>query len=171
MVLKMLGPSLMVLMFLCPGANAMQNEQAFPDISFKVFNEFITQNFSSKITLATVLMLLFSTVENTDLLNLHQRQQNPQLSDEKQVNLSSWIKSLACEVEKQTPKPKYKTLFKQSENLKSLPDNQIITSIGTKLNNFADLLGLNSFGSDGRPIQRLQPMSKKEIQAIMIICP
>jgi len=61
-------------------------------------------------------------------------------------------------VEKQTPKPKFKTLFKQSENLKSLPENQIITIIGTKLNNFADLLGLNSFGSDGRLIQRLQPI-------------
>ena len=84
---------------------------------------FIAHNFSSKITLATVLMLLFSTVENTDLLNLHQHQQNPQLSDEKRVNLSSWLKSLAHEVEKQTPKPKFKTLFKQSENMKSLPEN------------------------------------------------
>jgi len=62
MILKMLGP-LMVLMVLCPGANAMQNEQAFPDISFKVFNDFVTQNFSSKITLETVLMLLFTTVK------------------------------------------------------------------------------------------------------------
>jgi len=61
----------------------MQNEQAFPDISFKVFNDFVTQNFSSKITLATLLMLLFTTVENTDLLNPHQCQQNPQLSHEK----------------------------------------------------------------------------------------
>jgi hypothetical protein len=170
MILKMLGP-LMVLICLCPGANAMQNEQAFPDISFKLFNDFITQNFSSKITLATVLMLLFTTVENTDLLNLHRRQQNPQLLHEKRVNLSSWIKSMACEVEKQTPQPKFKTLFKLSEILKSLPENQIITNLGTKLNNFADLLVLNPFGSDGRLIQRLQPISKTEIQAIMIICP
>jgi hypothetical protein len=35
MILNMLGP-LMVLMCLCPGVNAMQNEQAFPDISFKL---------------------------------------------------------------------------------------------------------------------------------------
>jgi hypothetical protein len=47
------------------------------------------QNFSSKITLATVLMLLFTTIENPDLLNLHQCQKNPQDSDEKWVNLSS----------------------------------------------------------------------------------
>ena len=66
----MLGP-LMVVMFLCPGANAMQSEQAFPDISFKVFNDFTAQNFSSKIILATVLMLLSIMMENTDLLNLY----------------------------------------------------------------------------------------------------
>jgi hypothetical protein len=52
-----------------------------------------------------------------------------------------------------------------------MPENQIITNIGTKLNNFADLLGLNPYGSNGRIIQRLQPISKKEIHAIMIICP
>ena len=169
-ILQMLGPFIVV-MYLCPGASAMQSEQAFPDISFKVFSDFVAQNFSSKITLATVLMLFFTMVENTDLLNLHRRQQNPQLPDENRVNLSSWIKSLAREVEKQTPKPKLKTLFKQSENLKLMPENQITINIGTKLNNFADLLGLNSFGSDGKLIQRLQPISKKEIQAIMIICP
>jgi len=31
-VLQMLGP-FMVLLFLCPGVNALQNEQVFPDIS------------------------------------------------------------------------------------------------------------------------------------------
>ena len=107
MIVQILGP-FMVLIFLCPGANAMPNEQAFPDIPFKVFNDFVVQNFNSKVTLATVLMLFFTMTENTDLLNLHQRQQNPQLSDEKRVNLSSWIKSLACEVKRKTPKQKFK---------------------------------------------------------------
>jgi hypothetical protein len=50
-------------------------------------------------------MLLFTTIKNPDLLNLHQHQKKTQLSDEKWVNLSSWIKSLACEIQKQTPKP------------------------------------------------------------------
>ena len=63
-IVQMLGP-LMVLIFLCPGVNALQNEQAFPDIPFKVFNEFVAQSFSSKITLATVLMLFFTMTENT----------------------------------------------------------------------------------------------------------
>lgn len=80
--LQLLGPflgPLIVVIFLCPGANAVQNEQPFPNITFKVFNTFIEENFSSKISLATVLMLLFTVNENTDLLNLHQHQKNPQL--------------------------------------------------------------------------------------------
>jgi len=166
----MLSP-LMVLMFLCPGAIAVQNEHPFPDVTFKVFNAFVEQNFSSKITLTTVLMLLFTLTENTDLLNLHQRQQNPELSDEKGVDLSSWMKSLAREVQKQTMATKFKTLFKTSETLNVIPDNQVITRVGTKLNGLADILGLKSFGSDGMLIQKLQPISKKEIQPILIICP
>ena len=116
-------------------------------------------------------MLLFTITENTDLLNLHQRQQNPQLSDEKWVDLSSWIKSLAREVQKQTTRPKFKTLFKKSESLNLIFNNQIITKIGTKLNDLTDLLGLNSFGNDGQLIQKLLPISKKEIQPILMICP
>jgi hypothetical protein len=166
----MLSP-LMVLMFLCPGVNAVKNEHAFPDITFKVFNNFVEQNFSSKITLSTVLMLLFTITENIDLLNLHQRQQNPQLADEKRVDLSSWIKSLAREVQKQTTEPKLKTLFKKSDNHRLIPNNQIITKLGTKLNGLADILGLNSFGSDGKLVQKLLPISKKDIQPILIICP
>ncbi|KAF8816586.1 hypothetical protein BYT27DRAFT_7076963 [Phlegmacium glaucopus] len=150
---------LMVLMFLCPGVNAVKNEHAFPDITFKVFNNFVEHNFSSKITLSTVLMLLFTITENVDLLNLHQWQQNPQLADEKWVDLSSLIKSLACEVQKQTTEPKLKTLFKKSDNHRLIPNNQIITKLGTRLN----ILGPNSFGSDGKLVQKLLPISKKDI--------
>jgi len=79
------------------------------------------------------------------------------------VDLSSWIKSLAREVQKQTTRPKFKTLFKKSESLNLISNNQIITKIGTKLNDLTDLLGLNSFGNDGQLIQKLLPISKKEI--------
>ncbi len=35
----------------------------------------------------------------------------------------------------------------------------------------ADVLGLNSFGSNGQLIQKLQPISKTEIEPILMICP
>ncbi len=160
----------MVLLFLCPCAFAIQKEHAFQNVTFKAFNAFVEQNFRSKITLTTVLMLLFTITESTDLLNLHQWQQNPQLSDEKRVDLSSWIKSLAREVQKQTTRPKFKTLFKKSESLNLISNNQIITKVGTKLNDLTDLLGLNSFANNGQLIQKLLPISKKEIHPILLIC-
>ena len=131
LLVQMLNP-LMVVMFICPGAVAVQSEHAFPDIPFKAFNTFVEQNFSSKIMLTTVLMLLFTITENTDLLNLHQQQQHLQLSDENKVNLSSWIKSLGCEVQKQTTGPKFKTQFKKSETLNLIPDNQVITIVAVQ---------------------------------------
>ena len=53
MLLKILG-LFMVLMFLCPGANDLQIEQVFLDTSFKVFNEFITHKFSSRLLYHTL---------------------------------------------------------------------------------------------------------------------
>jgi len=47
MILQMLGP-LVVLMFLSPGVNTMQNEQAFPDISFKVLMILLHQILAQK---------------------------------------------------------------------------------------------------------------------------
>jgi hypothetical protein len=169
--LQLLSP-LIVVAFLCPGANAVQNEQPFPDISFKVFNTFIEDNFSSKISLATVLMLLFTVNENTDLLNLHQRQQNPQLKRvEQRREISAWIKSLAREIQIQTTNAKFKTFFKKSDVLPSLPETEVIDKLGIKLNAFANMLGLKAYGSDGKLIKKLQPISKKEIQPILILCP
>ena len=169
-ILQMLSP-LIVVLLLCPGANAAQKETPFPDITFRAFNKFIEQNFSSKITLSTVLMLLFTITENTDLLNLHQRQQNPQVLGEKRVELSSWINSLTREVQKQTTKAKFQTLFHTSEPLHLIPDSQIISRLSAKINDFVEILGLNSYGSDRKLIRKLYPVSKTEIQPILIICP
>ena len=47
----------------------------------------------------------------------------------------------------------------------------MINKLGTKLNNFADMLGLNPYSSNGKLIKRLQPISKKDIQPIIILCP
>jgi len=65
-------------LLLCPGVQAAATESPFPDILFNVFDSFVQSTFSSKISLSTVLVLLFSITENTNLLNLYACQQNPQ---------------------------------------------------------------------------------------------
>jgi len=57
-------------------AYAIQDQDPFPDISFKVFSQFIMANFGKKTSLSTVLMVLFTMTNNSDLLNLHAHQQH-----------------------------------------------------------------------------------------------
>jgi hypothetical protein len=84
-----------------PVANASQVESPFPDIPFKTFSQFIIQNFSSKISLSTVMVLLLSLTENPDLLNLHARQQYVRCQGEKETQVSGWIKALARALKEQ----------------------------------------------------------------------
>jgi len=62
----------MALAFL-PVVSAMPDMGQFPNISFKVFSQFVQENFSSRITLSQVLLVLFTITDNPDLLNLHAR--------------------------------------------------------------------------------------------------
>jgi len=56
---------------LLPVVTALPDESHFPDISFKVFSKFVEANFSSKITLSQVLLVLFTITDNPELLSLH----------------------------------------------------------------------------------------------------
>ncbi|KAF9489763.1 hypothetical protein BDN71DRAFT_1511860 [Pleurotus eryngii] len=66
--------SLWLLLGLLPCVAAAPLEDPFPDILFVDFSKVIKSSFGADVTLATVLMLLFSITNNTDLLNLHSQQ-------------------------------------------------------------------------------------------------
>lgn len=77
-----------------PTVSAKPEHTVFSDITFRAFSEFVESHFSSRISLAAVLVVLFTTTSNTDLFNLHARQQNP-ISGESGQPISGWIKALA----------------------------------------------------------------------------
>jgi hypothetical protein len=54
-----------------PVVTAVPDEGHFSTLSFKVFSQFVQENFSSRITLAQVLLVLFTMTDNPDLLSLH----------------------------------------------------------------------------------------------------
>lgn len=105
-------------------------KSAFPDLTFKVFSEFIFSQFGSQVSLITVLVLLFTMTENPELLSLHARQQNPVFSDENNVQVSGWMKALANALTNRLEE-KIETLFKRSEQ--PLNDDQIVFSLGKSL--------------------------------------
>ena len=74
-LLSMCFHSLPVL-FICilastPLVLATSPTMPFPNIPFSEFSEFINSQFSSGISLATVLTLVFSLMENPEFLNQH----------------------------------------------------------------------------------------------------
>ena len=86
---------LIIALFLIPRVASQGEETPFSDITFKLFSSFVKENFSSKITLLQVLLVLSTITDNPDLLNLHARQQNPKYPDEHASLDSGWIHGLA----------------------------------------------------------------------------
>ena len=148
---------------------AGSSESPFPDISFKDFNKFVNSNFSPQVSLTTVLLVLFTMTENSDLLNLHARQKNPQCIGELKQSSSGWIRALARSLidrlEENT-----NNLFIESEWLEK-SKNDLITPLTIKLDKLMDVLKLNPFSKSGKLRKRFQSVSHQEITPIHIICP
>jgi hypothetical protein len=161
----------MILLSLIPVTYAMPvGERNFPDITFKAFTQFIGHQFSSKISLSTVLVILFSLTENTDLLNLHARQQYVQCEGENRIAVSGWMKCLAHAVKKSIDQNQRKPL--KMENVeKNMDDKQEIMAFSLKLDAFARLLDLHPYNEHGQCQGKLQPVSHKLIQAVHVLCP
>ena len=143
-------------------------EHPFPELTFKVFSDFIFKHFSSKVSLATVLLVLFTITDNPELLSLHARQQNPEYSDEKSQQVSGWMKALANAMTNQLEE-KTETLFKKSEW--SLNEDHIVFALGKKLDGLAKLLDLFPYNKKGVFKGKLKPVSHSEIQPVLVICP
>ena len=158
---------LSTLIVFAPIVSAAPSTQPFPDIPFSIFSEFVQETFGSKISLATVLVLLFSMTENPELLNLHACQQHP-IKGENQTSASGWMKSLSCAIMHQL-KNDTQNLFHTGESLPR--QTQQVTILSSKLDALATLLDLTPYDDKGNFTGRLLPVSYTAIQAVHTICP
>ncbi|KAF8867883.1 hypothetical protein CPB84DRAFT_1819655 [Gymnopilus junonius] len=136
-----------------PLVSAAQNTQPFPDIPFRTFSTFISNTFHPDVPLATVLLVLFTLTDNTDLLNLHGHQQNPQYLRENKTLATGWIRALSRDL--------IQRLGGQLE---------MVTKVAVKLNALSQKLDLNPY-SNGDFKRKLQPVSYDKIRGTPIICP
>jgi hypothetical protein len=149
-------------------------ESPFPDILFSDFACIIQSTFGSKITLATVLMLLFSVTDNPDLFNLHFRQQHPTEPEENKIQISGWLTALANTIANKLGEDRTSSLFFQHEfqhtstNQNMQVQNKLIAK---KLDTFAMSLTLSPYDNKGNYIRKLLPVSFKDIRPALIICP
>jgi hypothetical protein len=158
---------LFILLALVPRVAAQSEEGPFPNIPFRLFNQFIKDNFSSKVTLSQVLLVLFTLTDNTDLLRLHARQQNPEHPDENRSPDSGGIRGLACALQDKIGDGQ-RRLLKDADSNNS--DDQI-TAIGEKLDGLAKVLKLYPYNKHGQFQGKLKPISHASIQASQLICP
>ncbi|KAF8961698.1 hypothetical protein BDZ97DRAFT_1759713 [Flammula alnicola] len=150
-------------------ASASQTE-SFPNISFRAFSQIIESNFGPNISLATVLVLLFTLTENADLLNLHFRQQHPVYSRENNIQISGWIIGLTKALKRRLGN-KTSTLFSDDDDEASLSAKDKTNCIATKLDEMAVGLDLTPYNEDNAYTGKLLPISLEEIQPVHVICP
>jgi hypothetical protein len=151
-----------------PTASATPTTSPFASISFSAFSEFIEKQFSSKISLATVLTPLSTMAENTDLLNLHAQQQNPCQPGEMKQTITGWIKALSCILEQEL-RDEFHMLFQKSKGRPHLSSDAVTHSISKKLDAMSKILGLypyNKFSWFQGKFQAITP-----VKCISVICP
>jgi hypothetical protein len=151
-----------------PLVSAAPQTQGFPDVPFYIFSKFIEDTFSSKVSLATVLLVLFSLTENPELLSLHFRQQNPIYNGENKTVASGWMRALSRAL-----MHKLKDDFKMLFHDKEFPDeeSQQVTKLCTKLDKFALLMNMTPYDHKNHFKGKLLPVSYDAIQGIPTICP
>ena len=151
-----------------PLVSATPQTQPFPNVPFKVFSTFVEQSFSSQVSLATVLLVLFSLTENPELLTLHARQQNPEYVGEHKMVASGWMRALSRAMMHQL-KSDIETLFLEREFPEE--ENKQVAKLCNKLDNLATILNLTPYDHRNKFKGNLLPVSYNAIQGIPTICP
>src|SRR6202050_1754086 len=161
--------SFVLLVGLLPVVSATPNDDPFSGITFRAFSQFVEQNFSSRISLTTVLVVLFTMTNNYDLLNLHARQQHP-LPDEHLQTISGWLKALARALDGKLGQETDR-IFQTTDNLSNLDNDQRNSAIATKLDLLYQLLDLSPYDDEGVFHQNRYKQVKKEIEPAYVISP
>ena len=172
MFLRVFPNMLWMFLFLAflPSASAIPNGAAFPNMTFRAFNMLIEEIFGSEISLATVIMVLMTLINNPDLLSLHARQQNP-VKGEKKIEVTAWIKALANALHDKLGDDIY-TLQRDDEQIETRnSDTALTNSVGRKLDQFSKDLSLYPYNSKGKFQGKLETISHAQIQPVLVICP
>ena len=152
-------------MALIPSVNASQRD--FPNITFQSFSHFISSTFHPDISLATVLFLLFSLTENTDLLNLHSRQKQDVYPSEKVTQYTGWMIALVNALLDQLDEETKHHLFPNSN-----PEDDRKKILSVKVDAMAQKLKLLPYTKSNQfKSNRVLPISQEKIKPVHLLCP
>ena len=144
-----------------PIVAAQPDLDKFPDITFKVFSDFVQHQFGRDVSLATVLIVLFSLTSNSDLLGLHAHQQYAKADKEIRQPLSGWLRALSDAL--------WNWLGDQADTL--LQRKETSSALVAKLDGLSKVLELDPYHRHGTMSAKLRPIDEKDIAPVWIICP
>jgi hypothetical protein len=159
----------LILVWLIPTVSARPlGSQSFPDITFLNFSNFITSNFGPTISLQAVLIMLFSVLENPDLISLHARQQFKLVRGEQGRTITQWITTFS-----QLLVARLNQDCGELVGPYNADDQQLGTPIerlSNRVQNLAKLLNRYPYSDTGTHTD-ITPYSDDAIEPIHIICP
>ena len=150
---------------------AASPKHSFPNIPFATFSDTIQSIFGPNISLATVLAILFTLIENPDLLNLHLRQQQCKYNIENKVQISGWIIALVNALTNQLGSKRTETLFSGNELAREPDGKKKVDILAGKLDDLAITLKLVIYDGEGNYKGKLLPVSRHKIEPAYVICP
>ena len=153
-----------------PATVALPEKNPFPDISFNIFSTFVQQTFGPTVSLSTVLLLIFTVLENPELFSLHARQQCRIYEGENASASSGWIKHLARAIQSKLG-PRTEELHRMQDVSREMSEAQVLTVTGTKLVALAQILQFYPLDDDENFLGKLKPVSQKSVQPVYVICP
>lgn len=157
----------LLVLILVPPVMASPQTTPFPGILFKDFSDFINSNFGPKISLPTVLVLLLSMTNNTELLSLHFKQ-------DMKGGATSWIRCLARALTAQLGPELTETLFLESQvsafKAETIQNPEIVP-LAKKLSKFSHILGLYPYNQKQKFTGTLKSISHDSIHPALLICP
>lgn len=161
--------SILVILCFIPSVYANPlGDYSFPHLTFKEFSDFILATFPDTITLQTTLIMLFSLLENPDIIALHARHRVSLVKGENKYKSSAWMNAFSCALLYQ--------LKQTSEHISSNKteyDNEYSNSLSRvsgRMERMAKLLQLWPYYNDGHK-KTVVSFSSTAIQPTYIICP
>ncbi|KAF9040622.1 hypothetical protein BJ165DRAFT_1406678 [Panaeolus papilionaceus] len=139
--------------------------QEFPAITFAAFNQVILENFHADIKLDTVLILLFSILENPEVFNHHSRQKYKKVGAEHLASFNGWISAFSNTLLHQLPNHE-KDVFGPDAS-----SGETGTRMIDCIDNVASAVGFQSYSVKGKKLRTLKPINFQSLQPIHIIAP
>jgi len=140
--------------------------QDFPHITFAAFSKLILETFNADTKLDTVLIILFSILENPEIFNHHGRTKYHKHKSEYTISHNSWISGFSEILLGRLPGG-VKDVFGNDASFDRIGTSAMIIAV----DKVATTLGYQSYTSDGKKLRTLKPVNLQKLQPIHMIVP